>query len=134
MKKSIAPLFIMLLCIISIGLAEATAQVRNTVEVEVHSHNIKVATTFETPGHTKRIITHNAGRWSTLYMLYRFRDGDLLWECVGVVTIPGMTKGVFFVQDGYNYGFEIEGEEPDALGGRGKKYKVKDKDRLSKYR
>lgn len=132
MKKSIAPLVLMFFFALILSLS-SFAQVKNTVIIENHSHNVKVATTFETPEHPKRIIVHNEGRWSQLYILFRHKQGDMFWEAVGIVTVPGRTKGVFYVADGYNYGFEVEGSSPKALSGKGRKFKVKNKDRKKYY-
>lgn len=105
----------------------------NTIEIENHSHNVKVATTFETQEHTQRVIVHNTGTWSQLYILYRYKTGDMFWTSIGIVTVPGMTKGIFYVEEGYNYGFEIEGVQPQSLSGKGKKFKVKNRDRKPQY-
>ena len=132
MKKSIAPLIMMFFFTLLLTLS-GFAQVKNTVVVETHSHNVKVATTFETPEHTKRLVVHNDGKWSQLYILFRHKQGDLFWESIAVVTVPGRTKGIFYVEDGFNYGFEIEGMSPKTLGGKGRRFKVKNKDRKQYY-
>lgn len=123
MKKLTLILSLFLITLVSL------AQTKNTIEIENHSHNVKVATTFETQDHPKRVIVHNVNRFSQLYILYRHKPGDMFWESIGIVTVPGRTKGVFYVADEYNYGFEIEGVPPQSLSGKGRKYKIRNKDR-----
>lgn len=117
MKKIIlfTALFIIVTCAITFG--------------QCSSNSPKFIATIPTEAKSKEIVIKNQSKIPEIFIVYRAKNSSAYWEKIGSVSIFSMTEGKFYVEPGYLYAFNVEGERPIKIGSEDEKWKVRDRDR-----
>lgn len=91
------------------------------------SNDPKVISIIPTEGKSKEIKIKNDSKYAEVFIIYCCNNTDKYWKKIGSVSIFQLTEGKFFVQEGFNYAFNISGKRPISIGSN-KEWKVRNKD------
>lgn len=88
------------------------------------SNDPKMISIIATDTKSVEIKVKNDEGYPEIYIMYRYKPGDSHWARIGSVSIFPNTEAKFFVEPGYQYGYNVENKEPKKIGSKEKKWKV----------
>jgi hypothetical protein len=104
---------------------------------QAFTHDPSKISLLPTDSKKKKIEIKNNTGMHEVFIVYRYKPEDRYWSEVGTVSILDESIGTFYVEEGYEYGTNVEWSKPKKLGAESKKrWKTpkRNRDRYSDYR